>query len=101
VTDQLDALLEELAGRVARRLHQLAGDPTTLSEPGSPWMDAKTAAAYLDWPLQRVYKLTAQRAIPHVKHDGRLLFHRGQLDHWLGEYALGDWMLSPERGISR
>jgi hypothetical protein len=60
------------------------------------------ATDYLDWPRQRLYKLTAQDAIPHVKHDGRLLFHRDQLDRWLSQFAYrADWMFSPERAISR
>jgi excisionase family DNA binding protein len=57
-------------------------------------MAIDTAAAYLDWPRQRLYKLTASGAIPHYKHEGRLLFHRHELDHWLRAYA------EPARGLA-
>ena len=50
-------------------------------------MGIEKTAAYLDWPKQRLYKLTAQSAIPHYKHDGRLLFHREELDRWLADFA--------------
>jgi hypothetical protein len=84
----LEALLDALADRVARRLLQLQPPtPTRTGETGSPWLNVKRAAGYLDWPPQRLYKLTAQAAIPHYKQDGRLLFHRGELDQWLGQYA--------------
>ena len=41
------------------------------------------ASAYLDLPKQRIYKLSAAGAIPHVKQAGRLLFDRVELDQWL------------------
>jgi len=37
-----------------------------------------------------LYKLTAQGAIPHYKHEGRLAFRRDELDRWLERYAQGD-----------
>ena len=98
--EQLEQLLNELADRIARRLHppESAGDPPPAP---SPWMNAKTAAAYLDWPVQRLYKLTAQAQIPHYKQEGRLLFHRAELDAWLAEFKQpGDWMFTGTRGIS-
>jgi excisionase family DNA binding protein len=80
----LEPLLESLADRVARRLQELQ---PAAPEAGSPGLNVKSAAAYLDWPAQRLYKLTAQGAIPHYKHDGRLLFHRAELDQWLSQHA--------------
>jgi excisionase family DNA binding protein len=40
---------------------------------------------YLGFSRDRLYKLTAARAIPfRKKRDGQgLLFHRGELDRWL------------------
>lgn len=78
----VDLLLDVLADKIAARVEQLYSDVT--DEPGrSPWLNARNAAAYLDWLLQRVYKLSAQGAIPHHKHDGRLVFNRQDIDHWL------------------
>lgn len=54
----------------------------------SPWMNAQHAAEYLDFPLERLYKLTHRKAIPHHKQDGRLLFHRGELDTWMQSMAV-------------
>lgn len=41
--------------------------------------------AYLAFSRDRLYKLTAARAIPfRKKHDGQgLLFHRDELDRWV------------------
>lgn len=80
----LDALVDGLAQRVAALIRESL--PPTSDEP-SPWMGVALAATYLDWPRQRLYKLTAQGAIPHYKHEGRLLFRRDELDHWLARYA--------------
>jgi excisionase family DNA binding protein len=83
----LDRLAERIAAKVANRLasEREQGDPG----PHSPWMGIEKAAAYLDWPKQRLYKLSASGAIPHYKQEGRLLFHRGELDAWLRRYAEG------------
>jgi excisionase family DNA binding protein len=83
----LAAALEQLAELIARRLAELHQEQRPEAEETSPWMGIDKAAAYLDWPKQRLYKLTAQSAIPHYKQDGRLLFHRQELDRWLAEYA--------------
>lgn len=101
----LDALVEVLADKLAQRLHEATRAATSggVGETtGSPWMNVATAAAYLDWPRQRLYKLTAQGAIPHYKHDGRLLFNRQELDQWLAGFRSGgDWMNDAGRAISR
>lgn len=97
--DQLAArIAEEVAARLAEQ--QLPGGESSAGR--SPWMSVEAAAAYLDWPRQRLYKLTAQNAIPHYKHDGRLLFHRHELDHWLARHRQGggDWMNGENRAIS-
>jgi excisionase family DNA binding protein len=102
---QLLALVDLLAEKLADRLLVVTGAATggeVGESGGSPWMNVATAAAYLDWPRQRLYKLTAQGAIPHYKHDGRLLFHRHELDQWLADFrCTSDWMNGDTRAISR
>ena len=89
MTTALDTLLEQLADqiadRLAERLRRELPDPN--DEQHTPWLSIEKAAAYLDWPKQRLYKLTAQGAIPHYKHDGRLLFRRDELNQWLRSHA--------------
>ena len=82
----LDALVEALAQRVAVHLRESLPAATVEC---SPWMGIEQAAGYLDWPRQRLYKLTAQGAIPHYKHEGRLLFRRDELESWLSRFASG------------
>jgi excisionase family DNA binding protein len=83
----IEPLLEELARRIAHHHTTLATESE--SRDTSPWMGVERAAHYLDWPRQRLYKLSAQSAIPHYKHDGRLLFNRDELDRWLRSHAHG------------
>ena len=77
-----DELLEAAAERVAELV--LARLPL-MSPPASPWLDLEGAMAYLGFSRDRLYKLTAARAIPfRKKRDGHgLLFHRDELDRWL------------------
>jgi len=89
----VEAALEQLVERIARRVVALQ-DEEQQSRPEidgpSPWMSVKTAATYLDWSKQRLYKLTASGEIPHYKHEGRLLFHRCELERWLATFAEGE-----------
>jgi excisionase family DNA binding protein len=85
----LERLLDELAERIARRLVEVEGGFSTESV-ASPWMAIEGAAAYLDLPKQRLYRLTASGEIPHYKQEGRLLFHRAELDAWLVRFADGE-----------
>lgn len=55
----------------------------------SPWMNAKSAAAYLDFPLARVHNLAATNRIPCRRQEGRLLFNRDEVDRWLNDYYAG------------
>ena len=83
--------LEELVDLVARRVVELQHEATpSAATHDSPWLGVERAAAYLDWPRQRLYKLTARSEIPHYKQEGRLLFHRGELDAWLARFAEGE-----------
>jgi excisionase family DNA binding protein len=52
-------------------------------------MTAREAADYLRWPVKRIYNLTAARAIPCPKHEGRILLNRNELDEWLACYQEG------------
>jgi excisionase family DNA binding protein len=88
ITD-LNALLDQIADQIAARVAEQLGRELLErnDEQHTPWLSIEKAAAYLDWPKQRLYKLTAQGAIPHYKHDGRLLFRRDELDQWLRSHA--------------
>jgi excisionase family DNA binding protein len=58
----------------------------------SPYMTLAEAAEYLRWPKKRLYKLTAAGAIPHRKHDHRILFDVRELDRWLDDFHAGPRM---------
>lgn len=83
----LGLVIDRLVERVAQRVIQLQSQHVQHAEASSPWMGIAKAAEYLDWPRQRLYKLTASGAIPHYKQEGRLLFHRQELDNWLAQHA--------------
>lgn len=87
----LPALLERLVEQIASRVVELQREQGSEAPGGgqllSPWLGIAAAADYLDWPRQRLYKLTASGAIPHYKQEGRLLFHRQELDQWLRAFA--------------
>jgi excisionase family DNA binding protein len=83
----LQPIIDHLIERIARRVIELQRREQPATDAPSPWMGIAKAADYLDWPRQRLYKLTASGAIPHYKQDGRLLFHRGELDRWLSQHA--------------
>ncbi len=84
----LAPLLEALARRIVELERELRPEAAPAEE-RSPWMGIEQAARYLDWPKQRLYRLTAQGAIPHYKQEGRLLFRREELDRWLTRFAQG------------
>ncbi len=79
-----DDLVEAIAARVLERLR---AEPA--GEPGSPYLTVAEAADYLRWPRERVYKLTAAKAIPHIRHEGRILLRRDEIDAWLDDYREG------------
>ena len=86
--EALATALEPLAELLARRIAewQLRLSPLAPAVETSPWMGVEKAAAYLDWPRGRLYKLAARGEIPHYKQEGRLLFRRDELDEWLGRF---------------
>ena len=77
-----DELLQALAERIVEVLQEQTGAlPTT----ESPWLDFRSTMSYLGFSRNKLYKLTAARAIPfRKKQDGQgLLFHRDELNRWL------------------
>ncbi len=86
-----EELLDALAERVVELLHTRTG---ALTETRSPWMDVDAALVYLGFSRDKLYKLTAARAIPFRKKRGGqgLLFHRDELDRWLqAQYPQEGW----------
>jgi excisionase family DNA binding protein len=87
---ELQVMLERLAEGIAERVYEcLVAHQEVATRHTSPWMGIDKAAEYLDWPKQRLYKLTASGEIPHYKHEGRLLFRMDELDRWLAQCAEG------------
>jgi len=78
-------LPEELLEAAAERVVELLLERLPATPAASPWLDFDAALAYLGFSRDRLYKLTAARAIPfRKKRDGQgLLFHCGELDRWL------------------
>jgi excisionase family DNA binding protein len=87
MSDQLTLTVPaELVEAIARRVaHLLLDDERRRQEPVSPWLDFEAARAYLGFSRDRMYKLTAARAIPTRKKAGGqgLRFHRAELDAWM------------------
>lgn len=83
---ELEPLFKRLVEQVAERVCELLVEHQAVAsgDERSAWMGIEQAAAYLDWPKNRLYKLTASAEVPHYKHEGRLCFRRDELDRWLG-----------------
>jgi excisionase family DNA binding protein len=92
LSELFDYLAELIAEALARRRAGVPG--ATTGEERAPGVALEGAARYLDWPKQRLYKLSASGALPHYKQEGRLLFRRDELDAWLAQFAQGerDWL---------
>jgi Helix-turn-helix domain len=73
--DDLDALAELLASRLAIRLS---------TAPDNGWLDTKAAAAHLGISVHALHRLTADRTVPfHQDRPGaRCWFRRSELDEW-------------------
>jgi excisionase family DNA binding protein len=98
LASDLEVLIEWIAERIAERVcERLVAHQEVANTNSSPWMGIDKAAAYLDWPKQRLYKLSAAGDIPHYKHEGRLLFRRDQLDTWLVGFSHEPATLTRER----
>jgi hypothetical protein len=79
VSDLAIPLPDQLIEQIAQRVVELLAERQA---PGSPWLTRPAAADYLGWPLSR---LERRKDVPHHKHDGRVAYHRGELDRWLAE----------------
>ena len=80
------AVPDELVQTLAERIAELVvGRLEARPQVASPWLDFEAALAYLGFSRDRLYKLTAARAIPFRKKRGghALLFRRDELDRWL------------------
>jgi predicted DNA-binding transcriptional regulator AlpA len=80
-------LPEGLVEAIAQRVTELLREPWLVDEHpvASPWLDVDAACAHLGFSRDRLYKLTAARAIPCRKKRGGqgLRFHGGELDAWM------------------
>jgi excisionase family DNA binding protein len=76
---------EQFLQTLTERVATLVNERLEAARPQSPWLDFEAALAYLGFSRDRLYKLTAARAIPfRKKRSGHaLLFHRDELDRWL------------------
>jgi excisionase family DNA binding protein len=72
--DALDRLARALAPRFAEMFDGVAG----------PWLNVDEAATYLRCARQRVYDLVHAGALTPHRDGRRLLFHRDDLDTYLG-----------------
>ena len=85
MSDQFTFTLPEgLIERIAQRVVQLLRESPVQAE-ASPWLNFEQACVYLGFSRDRLYKLTAARAIPTRRKAGGqgLIFHRDELDSWL------------------
>lgn len=75
------ALPAEVVDLIVQRTAEVLAER---AEQASPWLTRKAAAAYLGVPTSRLEK---DRTIPCHRDNGRVLYHRAELDdHFL---ALG------------
>jgi hypothetical protein len=74
-----DELLEAIAARPAELVAERPA--------ASPWMTRRAAAEYLGVPTSRLEK---DRTVPCRRWDGRVLYHRDELDAWLERFRDGD-----------
>jgi excisionase family DNA binding protein len=79
----------EVIGMLAAEIAKMIAVGAEGAAHATTYMTVTEAAEYLRWPQERIYKLTAAGAIPHLKHNGRLLFRREELDRWLDDYYQG------------
>ncbi len=85
----------DLVEAIAQRVAELIGEQISKAHaPASPWLDFEAASSYLGFSPDKLYKLTAAKAIPYRKKQGGqgLLFHRDELDKWLeSHYPRESW----------
>lgn len=71
------ALPADALERIAERAAELAAERLTNV---SPWLTRPEAAAYLGVPVSRLEK---DRTVPCHRWNGRVMYHRGELDDHL------------------
>jgi hypothetical protein len=72
------AVPDEVVEAIAARAAELVTE--TLTPHASPWMTRTEAAEYLRVPVSRLEK---DKTVPCRRWDGRVLYHRAELDAWL------------------
>jgi excisionase family DNA binding protein len=87
--DTVRAHARELAGEVS---------PKDTRATHSPYLTTDEAAEYLRFPKKRIFNLKSRSAIPYRKQDGRLLFHRDELDRWMDQFYAGPEWAGPAGG---
>jgi hypothetical protein len=94
VTDVVTVTLPpELVEAIAQRVAQIM---LARQRDESPWMTRREAAGYLRVPVSRLEK---DKTIPCRHWGGRVLYHRAQLDEWLGVDADGVTPYSAEANV--
>jgi excisionase family DNA binding protein len=83
VVFDLDALVEQVAGRVAELL---AARLPAAPAPTSPWLNVDEAADYLRCTRKRMYDLVSQSRVTVHRDGSRLLFRREDLDEYLFDH---------------
>jgi len=75
----LDALVEQVAGRVAELLAERLATPAATS----PWLTADEAAEYLRCGRRRIYDLVREEKLEAHGDGARLLFRHEELDEYV------------------
>jgi len=78
------SLLADAVEEVARRVAEAIA--VTPSHEPPRWLDLSAAAIYLGLSKNRLYHLTAAKAIPFRKIGQKLIFDRHELDTWVTSF---------------
>ena len=68
---------------VAERAAALVAERSRAADEAQPYLTVQEAADYLRCRPKRIYDLTGQRRLPHVKDGSRTLLRRVDLDAYL------------------
>lgn len=61
----------------------------------SPLLRASDVADHLGWSLQRVYRMAAQKRIPHVRIGRGIFFEGSELEDWIARQRVTPDQPSP------
>jgi hypothetical protein len=78
VTDIALTLPADAVEQIARRAADILEE--RMARERSPWMTRAEAAVYLGVPVSRLEK---RKDIPCHRDEGRVLYHRGELNAWM------------------